>query len=147
MNITPNSGSEGNQSLSPKPPGHLNPVASTLTSDSEKKDSGDSNKVADAAAEAKSKIQDTPVKANQLASDIADKVQESGQKVIEATRGYATNAVNAAGEKVREVQSKYDSAKAIAVDYINEDPVRAVKYAVIATAIFTAAWIGIRRNR
>ncbi|RYE69135.1 MAG: YtxH domain-containing protein [Oxalobacteraceae bacterium] len=78
---------------------------------------------------------------------VADKVQQTGQKAIEATSAYATNAVNATGQKVREVQDRIDGAKTKANDFIQEDPVRAVTYAAIGSAVLTAALIGIFRRR
>ncbi|RZA29678.1 MAG: hypothetical protein EOP02_03805 [Proteobacteria bacterium] len=83
----------------------------------------------------------------QTTSQLADKVQQSGEKVIEATREYAQNAVDAAGKKVRQAQGQYESVKSTATDYIQEDPVRAVKVAAIGSAVLTAALIGIFRRR
>jgi ElaB/YqjD/DUF883 family membrane-anchored ribosome-binding protein len=79
--------------------------------------------------------------------DGADKMQQTGQKAIEATSAYATRAVNATGQKVREVQDRIDGAKVKANDFIQEDPVRAVTYAAIGSAVLTAALIGIFRRR
>ncbi len=78
---------------------------------------------------------------------VADKVQQSGQKTIEATTAYATSAVNATGQKLREAQGRIDEVKVKANDFIQEDPVRAVTYAAIGSAVLTAALIGIFRRR
>ena len=98
------------------------------------------NRLKDTAAE---KLQD--VKGSIV--DGADKMQQTGQKAIEATSAYATRAVNATGQKVREVQDQIDGAKTKANDFIQEDPVRAVTYAAIGSAVLTAAFIGIFRRR
>jgi hypothetical protein len=55
--------------------------------------------------------------------------------------------VNATGQKIRQVQGRVDDVKAKANDFIQEDPVRAVTYAVIGSAVLTAAFIGIFRRR
>jgi ElaB/YqjD/DUF883 family membrane-anchored ribosome-binding protein len=80
-------------------------------------------------------------------SRVADKVQQGGQKVIEATSAYATSAVNATGQKLREAQGRIDEAKVKANDFIQEDPIRAVTYTAIGSAVLTAALIGIFRRR
>jgi vacuolar-type H+-ATPase subunit H len=103
--------------------------------------------VADVADDAQTQVTEAADTAQQTVSRVADKVQKSSQKAIEVTRDYATTAVNAAGKKVREVQGQYDTAKSTATGYINEDPVRAVKYAAIGSAVLTAALIGIFRRR
>jgi ElaB/YqjD/DUF883 family membrane-anchored ribosome-binding protein len=81
------------------------------------------------------------------AARVADKVQKSGQKIIEATTAYATNAVNATGQKLREAQGRLDEAKVKANDFIQEDPIRAVTYTAIGSAVLTAVLIGIFRRR
>jgi ElaB/YqjD/DUF883 family membrane-anchored ribosome-binding protein len=80
-------------------------------------------------------------------SRVADKVQQGGQKVIEATSAYATSAVNATGQKLREAQGRIDEVKVKANDFIQEDPIRAVTYTAIGSAVLTAALIGIFRRR
>ena len=81
------------------------------------------------------------------ATRVADKVQQSGQKAIAATSAYATSAVNATGQKLREVQGRIDEVKVKASDFIQEDPMRAVTYTAIGSAVLTAALIGIFRRR
>ena len=97
------------------------------------------------------RLQDTATEKLQGVKDSivggADKMHQTGQKAIEATSAYATSAVNATGQKVREVQDRIDGAKAKANDFIQEDPVRAVTYAAIGSAVLTAALIGIFRRR
>ena len=78
---------------------------------------------------------------------VADKVQQSGQKAIKATSAYATSAVNATGQKLREAQGRIDEVKVKANDFIQEDPIRAVAYTAIGSAVLTAALIGIFRRR
>jgi ElaB/YqjD/DUF883 family membrane-anchored ribosome-binding protein len=122
----------------------LNPVASLeIRADFDKA----AEAVGDAADDAQTQVMDAADTAQQTVVRVADKVQKSSQKAIEVTRDYATTAVNAAGKKVREVQGQYDTAKSTASDYINEDPVRAVTYAAIGSAVLTAALIGIFRRR
>jgi ElaB/YqjD/DUF883 family membrane-anchored ribosome-binding protein len=103
--------------------------------------------IVDGAQDVKEKAAEVADDAKATVSRVADKVQQSGQKVIEATRTYASQAVNVAGQKVREVQDRVDVAKQTASDYIHEDPVRAVTYTAIGTAVLTAALIGIFRRR
>ncbi|RZI54269.1 MAG: hypothetical protein EOP12_03835 [Pseudomonas sp.] len=103
--------------------------------------------VVDAAKDVKDQVSDAADDAKQDVSRMADKVQETGEKAIEATRGYATFAVNATGQKVRDLQGQFEAAKSTANDYIQEDPVRAVTYAAIGSAVLTAALIGIFRRR
>lgn len=105
------------------------------------------DQVADKANEVKGEVVDAVDDAKEAGSRSADKVQQSGQKAIEATSAVAKFAINAAGEKVRQVQSRIDTAKLTANDYIHEDPVRAVTYTAICSAVLTAALIGIFRRR
>jgi prophage DNA circulation protein len=122
----------------------LNTVASSeIRSEVEQASAG----VADLADQATNQVADAADAAQRTVTRVADSVKASGQKAIEVTRDYATSAVDAAGKKVREVQGQYDTAKSTATDYINEDPVRAVKYAAIGSAVLTAALIGIFRRR
>jgi ElaB/YqjD/DUF883 family membrane-anchored ribosome-binding protein len=122
----------------------LNPVSSSqIRSDFDKA----AEAVADEVDDARPQVTEAADAAQQTVTRVADKVQKSSQRAIEVTRDYATTAVNAAGKKVREVQGQYDTAKSTATDYIHEDPVRAVKYAAIGSAVLTAALIGISRRR
>jgi ElaB/YqjD/DUF883 family membrane-anchored ribosome-binding protein len=103
--------------------------------------------IVDGAQDVKEKATEVADDAKQAVSRVADKVQQTGQKAVEATRNYASQAVNATGQKVREVQDRFDVARQTASDYIHEDPVRAVTYTAIGTAVLTAALIGIFRRR
>lgn len=85
--------------------------------------------------------------AEENVSRVADRVQQSGQKVIKATSAYATSAVNATGKKLREAQGRIDEVKVKANDFIQEDPISAVTYTAIGSAVLTAALIGIFRRR
>ena len=105
------------------------------------------DQVADKAQEVKGEVVDTVDDAKDVGSRLADKVQQSGQKAIEATSAVAKSAINVAGAKVRQVQGRIDTAKSTASDYIHEDPVRAVTYTAIGSAVLTAALIGIFRRR
>jgi ElaB/YqjD/DUF883 family membrane-anchored ribosome-binding protein len=97
--------------------------------------------------EVKGELIEGGVDAKEAISRVADKVKQYSDKTIEATSTYATYAVDATGQKVRQVQSQIDSAKGTVSDYIHEDPVRAVTYTAIGTAVLTAALIGIFRRR
>lgn len=108
---------------------------------------GTKDQVADKAQEVKGEVVDTVDDAKDAGSRLADKVQQSGQKAIEATSAVAKSAINVAGAKVRQVQGRIDTAKSTASDYIHEDPVRAVTYTAIGSAVLTAALIGIFRRR
>lgn len=84
--------------------------------------------------------------AQQSASKVADKVQQTGQKAVDATRAYAKDAIDSAGRKVDDMKSQLDTAKTTATEYINEDPVRAVKMAAIGSALLTAVLIHMTRR-
>jgi ElaB/YqjD/DUF883 family membrane-anchored ribosome-binding protein len=103
--------------------------------------------VDDKVQEVKGKFVDAADDAKDTVARVADKVKQYSNKTIEATSTYATYAVDAAGQKVRQVQGQVDRAKSTASDYIHEDPVRAVTYTAIGTAVLTAALIGIFRRR
>ena len=127
-----------------KGPPPLNPVSSADIRNEVDKATETVTEMAD---DVQAQVSATADRAQETVSRVADKVQQSSQKAIEVTRDYATGAVNAAGRKVREVQGQYDTAKSTATDYIHEDPVRAVTYAAIGSAVLTAALIGIFRRR
>jgi ElaB/YqjD/DUF883 family membrane-anchored ribosome-binding protein len=103
--------------------------------------------IVDGAQDLKEKATEVAGEAKATASRVADKVQQSGQKAVEATRAYASTAVDAAGQKVREVQGRLEDAKGKATDFVHEDPMRAVTYTAIASAVVTAALIGLLRRR
>ncbi|MGJ7582634.1 hypothetical protein ACSFA3_20855 [Variovorax sp. RHLX14] len=105
------------------------------------------NKAADVATDVKEKLSDITDDTKQAASNLVNKAKQSSEKAIDATRDYAKNAVDAAGKKVRDVHEQYQSAISTATGYVNEDPMRAVKYAAIGSAVLTAALIGIFRRR
>lgn len=84
--------------------------------------------------------------AQESASKVSDKVQQAGLKAVDATRAYARDAVDSAGRKVDDMKSQLDMAKATATEYINEDPVRAVKMAAIGGGLLTALVIGLTRR-
>jgi ElaB/YqjD/DUF883 family membrane-anchored ribosome-binding protein len=101
----------------------------------------------EAAKDAKDQVGESVENAKQTVSRAADKVKETTDKAIEAAKGYATYAVDAAGKKVHGAQDRFETVKSMANDYIHEDPVRAVTYAAIGSAVLTAALIGIFRRR
>ena len=103
--------------------------------------------VVDSANDAKDQAGEVVEETKQTASRVADKVKETGDKAIEAAKGYATYAVGATGQKVRDLQERFEVAKSTASDYIHEDLVRAVTYAAIGSAVLTVALIGIFRRR
>ena len=102
---------------------------------------------ADKIVDVNGNILEAAQEAKEDVSRVADKVQQGGQKVIEATSAYATSAVNATGQKLREAQGRIDEVKVKANDFIQEDPIRAVTYTAIGSAVLTAALIGIFRRR
>lgn len=105
------------------------------------------DKTSELSSDVKAKVSEMTDDTKQAASNLVDKAQQSSQKAIEVTRDYAKNAVDAAGKKVRDVQGQYQSAMSTATDYVNEDPMRAVKITAIGSAVLTAALIGIFRRR
>lgn len=84
--------------------------------------------------------------AQQTASKVSGQVQQAGLKAVDATRAYARDAIDSAGRKVDDVKSQLDTARTTATDYINEDPVRAVKMAAIGSALLTAVLIHMTRR-
>jgi uncharacterized protein YjbJ (UPF0337 family) len=103
--------------------------------------------VADKIVDINGNILEGAQEAKEDVARVADKVQQSGQKAIQATSAYATSAVNATGQKLREAQGRIDEVKVKANDFIQEDPIRAVTYTAIGSAVLTAALIGIFRRR
>lgn len=89
--------------------------------------------------------------ANQLqtsAKKAADQAQQAGGRAVDATKAYAKDAVDAAGRKVSDTKSQLETAKAHATEFINGDPVRAVKMAAISGAVLSAALVMfMRRSR
>jgi len=69
-----------------------------------------------------------------------------GQKAMDATRSYAKDAVDSAGRQVDDMQSRLGTARATTTEYVNDDPVRAVKMAAIAGALLTAVVIHVTRR-
>ncbi|MDM0032239.1 hypothetical protein QTI33_08855 [Variovorax sp. J22P271] len=84
---------------------------------------------------------DVPDQTRQSGSNAAGQLQQAGEKAVDATKAYAQAAVDAAGRKVSDVKSQLETAKASATEYINEDPVRAVKMAAIGGAVLSAALV------
>lgn len=101
------------------------------------------NAASDAVNTVKSEASDMSDQARQSASKIADQVQQAGSKAADATRAYAKDAVDSSGRKVRSMKSQLEVAKANATEYINNDPVRAVKIAAISGGLLTALLIGL----
>lgn len=104
------------------------------------------NAAHDAASNVKSEASDMADQAQKSASKIADQVQQAGHKAVDATRAYAKDAVDSTGRKVRDMRSQLEVAKANAAEYINNDPVRAVKIAAISGGLLTALVIGLTRR-
>lgn len=104
------------------------------------------NAAQDAAGTVKSEASDMADQAQQSASKIADQVQQAGSKAVDATRAYAKDAVDSAGRKVQDMKSQFEVAKANATEYINDDPVRAVKIAALSGGLLTALVIGLTRR-
>ena len=101
------------------------------------------NAATDAVDTVKSEASDMADQAQQSASKIAGQVQQAGSKAADATRAYAKDAVDSSGRKVRSMKSQLEVAKANATEYINNDPVRAVKIAAISGGLLTALLIGL----
>ena len=104
------------------------------------------NAASDAVGTVKSEASDIADQAQQSASKIADQVQQAGSKAADATRAYAKDAVDSSGRKVRDMKSRLGAVKASATEYINDDPVRAVKIAAISGGLLTALVIELTRR-
>ena len=104
------------------------------------------NAATDAVDTVKSEASDMADQAQQSASKIAGQVQQAGSKASDATRAYAKDAVDSSGRKVRDMKSRLGAAKANATEYINDDPVRAVKIAAISGGLLTALVIELTRR-
>ena len=100
------------------------------------------NSASDAANTVRSASFDAAKQLRSSASKAADQVQQAG----DATKTYAKNAVDAAGRKVDDVISQLASAKANATEYINDDPLRAVKMLAIGSAVLSAALVMLTRH-
>ena len=92
-----------------------------------------------AASEAASQFRSSAAKA-------ADQAQQAGAKAVDATKAYARDAVDAAGRRVGDMTSQLETAKANATEYINDDPLRAVKMAAIGGAVLSAALLLLTRR-
>ena len=104
------------------------------------------NSASDAADTVKGAASDAATQLKSSASKAADQAQQAGGKAVDATKAYAKDAVDAAGRKVSDMKSQLETAKANATDYINEDPVRAVKMAAIGGAVLSAALVMLTRR-
>lgn len=100
----------------------------------------------DAAATLKGAASDAASQFRSSSADLADQAQQAGGKVADATKAYAKDAVDAAGRKVSDVKSQLETAKVNATEYINDDPVRAVKIAAIGGAMLSAALVMLTRR-
>ena len=96
-------------------------------------------------------------------SQLADDARQTANEAVESTRAYAQNAVNAAGEKVRELrrdaepaveqlaaraQRRIGQAADVTGRYISDQPVRSVLIAAAAGAAITALIVlASRRSR
>ncbi len=100
----------------------------------------------DASDTLKDDASDTATQLKSSASQAADQAQQAGGKAVDATKAYARDAVDAVGRKVSDMKSQLETAKANATDYINEDPVRAVKMAAICGAVLSAALVMLTRR-
>jgi len=111
-------------------------------------DTGEDAKAAaiEAADTIKTAAGDVAGQAQQSASKVVGQVQQASQKAMEATRAYAKDAVDSAGRKVDDMKSQLEMARASATEYINDDPVRAVKMAAIGSALLTAVLIRMTRR-
>ncbi|MDM0032217.1 hypothetical protein QTI33_08730 [Variovorax sp. J22P271] len=107
---------------------------------------GDAKSAASDAATGVKGAADVADQARQSASNAAGKLQQVGEKAVDTTKGYAKDAVDAAGRKVSDVKSQLETAKASATEYINDDPVRAVKMAAIGGALLSAALLLLTRR-
>lgn len=116
-----------------------NSSASNAAQDAKKSASDASDTLKGAASDAAAQLKSS-------ASQAADQAQQAGGKAVDATKAYAKDAVDAAGRKVSDMKSQLETAKANATDYINEDPVRAVKMAAIGGAVLSAALVMLTRR-
>ena len=117
----------------------LNSSASNTAQDAKKQASDASDTVKGEAANAASEFRSS-------AATAADQAQQFGAKAVDATKAYAKDAVDAAGRKVSDMKSQFETAKANATEYINDDPVRAVKMAAIGGAVLSAALVMLTRR-
>jgi ElaB/YqjD/DUF883 family membrane-anchored ribosome-binding protein len=104
------------------------------------------NSASDAADTIKSAASDATSQFRSSAAKAADQAQQAGGKLVDATKAYANDAVDAAGRKLSDMKSQLETAKANATEYINDDPVRAVKIAAIGGALLSAALLMLTRR-
>lgn len=104
------------------------------------------NSAAGAAETMKGAASDAAGQFRSSAAKAADQAQQAGAKAVDATKAYAKDAVDAAGRKVSDMKSQLETAKASATEYINDDPVRAVKMAAIGGAVLSAALVMLTRR-
>lgn len=104
------------------------------------------NSATDAAETLKGAAADGTGQFRSSAAKAADQAQQAGAKAVDATKAYAKDAVDAAGRKVSDMKSQFETAKASTTEYINDDPVRAVKMAAIGGAVLSAALVMLTRR-
>ena len=116
-----------------------NSSASNAGQDAKKSASDAPDTLKGAAANATTEFRSSAAKAS-------DQTQQASAKAVDATKAYAKDAVDAAGRKVSDMRSQLETAKTSATEYINDDPVRAVKMAAIGGAVLSAALVMLTRR-
>ncbi|MDM0110007.1 hypothetical protein QTH97_34225 [Variovorax sp. J22R24] len=72
--------------------------------------------------------------------------RQAVERALDATHGFAKSSVDAIDRKVRDVKKQFESAQTRTTEYINDDPVRAVKFAAIGGAVLSAAFVMFARR-
>lgn len=86
--------------------------------------------------------QDAVTKAKAVASD----AMKVGSDAVDTGRAYAKDAVNAAGQKIDGVKSQLTQTTDSLVKAINDEPVKAVLIASVASSVLTALLILAMRS-
>lgn len=113
--------------------------ADNTTQDAKKSASNAVDMVKKAASDSAADLKSSTSKASEQAV-------QAGGKAVDATKAYAKDAVDAASRKVTDMKSQLETAKASATEYINDDPIRAVKIAAIGGAVLSAALVMLARR-
>ena len=104
--------------------------------------------VVEASQVVKEAVSDVASQSRHSLAKAADQVHRASLQAVDATKAYASDAVDALGRRLQDARAQLEVAKTSANDYIQSDPVRAVKLAAIGGALLGAVLtILTRRER
>ena len=81
------------------------------------------------------------------ASEALNSAKQTARAALDTGRAFATDAVNAAGQKLGDVKGQVDGLTERTARYVAEKPVQALAFSAAAGFVFALALSGLRRNR